>query len=76
MNIEKGLGDSIVDCFRGVKDPRINRRKLHRLIDIIVIAVMAVICDSQGWEDIEEFAVIRKDWLKTFLKLPERYSVT
>lgn len=31
---------------------------------------MAVICDSQGWEDIEEFAIIQKDWLKAFLRLP------
>ena len=65
-----GLGGTIVEHFQDIKDPRINRRKRHILIDIIVISVMAVICDGQGWEDIEEFAVIRKKWLKTFLQLP------
>jgi predicted transposase YbfD/YdcC len=70
--VEKGsnVGNSLVEHFQHVNDPRVNRRKLHYLMDIIVIAVMAVICDSQGWEDIEEFAIIRKEWLKTFLRLP------
>jgi len=70
MNTGSGLGGSIVDHFQNIKDPRLNRRRRHLLMDIIVIAVMGVICDSQGWEDIEEFAIIRKDWLKTFLQLP------
>ena len=70
MTSGTGLGGTIVEYFQDVKDPRINRRKRHCLLDIIVISVMAVICDGQGWEDIEEFAIIRKKWLKTFLQLP------
>jgi predicted transposase YbfD/YdcC len=61
---------SIKDYFRGVKDPRINRRKRHLLIDIIVIAVCGVICGADDWQAIETFAKLRHDWLKKFLRLP------
>ena len=42
----------IVDHFEGLEDPRIDRTKRHKLIDIIVIAICAVICGADGWVDI------------------------
>ncbi len=56
--------------FRKLKDPRINRRKLHLLIDIIVIAICGVISGCDDWQQIETFARARRDWLKKFLRLP------
>lgn len=56
--------------FRKLKDPRINRRKLHLLSDIIVIALCAVICGAQDWQEIETFGKLRHDWFRRFLKLP------
>ena len=41
--------------FRSLKDPRVKRRSLHRLIDIIVIAVCGVICGCNTWQEIETF---------------------
>lgn len=56
--------------FRKLRDPRLNRRKLHLLIDIVVIAVCAVICGCDDWQQVETFAKARHDWLKKFLLLP------
>lgn len=56
--------------FSVVPDPRLARGQRHRLLDIMVIAVMAVICGALGWTEIEAWAESCEDWLKTFLELP------
>lgn len=61
---------SLVECFAEIEDPRIERGKQHRLIDILCLAVLAVIAGAEGWEDIEEFGQQKHDWLKKFLRLP------
>lgn len=44
--------------------------KQHKLIDIITIAICAVICGAQGWTDIETYGVTKYSFLKHFLELP------
>jgi len=56
--------------FRKLKDPRINRLKLHLLPDIIVIALCAVLCGAKDWQQVETFGNQRLAWLRRFLKLP------
>ena len=56
--------------FSKINDPRINRTKEHNLIDILTIALCAVICGAEGWVDIENFGNNKIIWLKTFLELP------
>lgn len=56
--------------FGGIKEPRVERTKQHNLLDIIIIAICGVICGAEGWVNIEEFGKEKKDWLKTFLELP------
>jgi predicted transposase YbfD/YdcC len=56
--------------FARLKDPRINRRKRHLLIDLVVIAIGAVICGANTWPQVALFAKKRLQWLKTFLALP------
>src|SRR5947209_4448732 len=56
--------------FRSLKAPRVKRRSLHRLIDIIVIAVCGVICGCDTWQEIETFGRRRYAWLKRLLALP------
>ena len=62
--------EKIEEHFGTVKDPRIDRSKEHNLIDIISIAICAVICGAEGWVDIENFGKSKVIWLKTFLELP------
>lgn len=63
--------DSIfVECFKELKDPRVDRTKKHLLLDIIAIAICAVICGAEGWEEIEDFGKARQDWFSNFLELP------
>ena len=67
---EQGSGTGIIAHFSSLKDPRIERRKLHKLIDIIVIAVCAVISGAESWEDMELYGEAKYEWFKTFLELP------
>lgn len=61
---------SIMEHFENLPDPRIDRKKLHKLGDIIFITISAVICGCDTWEDIEEWGEIREGWLSTILELP------
>ena len=60
---------AIIEHFKDIPDPRIERKKLHQLIDIIVISVCAIICGAKSFEEIELFGKERKKWLKQFIKL-------
>src|SRR5271154_6337720 len=64
------IGPGLISYFIVLPDPRVLKRSRHKLIDILVIAVSAVICGARGWEDIEIWANQREQWLKTFLELP------
>ena len=61
---------SLLDHFSELPDPRIDRQRRHELIDIITITICAVLGDCDTWTDIQEFAEIREDWFRKFLKLP------
>lgn len=61
---------SIEAAFGGLEDPRMERKKLHKLLDIIVIAICGVICGADDWVNIEMFGLKKIDWLKQFLELP------
>jgi predicted transposase YbfD/YdcC len=62
--------EGLAACFAGLADPRATRRCDHRLIDILVIAVCAVIACAESWEDIELYGRSKQAWLKSFLALP------
>ena len=61
---------SITKHFEALGDPRMPLKSAHKLIDIIVIAICAVICGADTWTDIEEFGQIKMEWLKEYLELP------
>ena len=66
----KSVATSIEEHFGSIQDPRIDRKKLHLLLDIIVIAVCASVCGADKWEDVEIFGKAKEDWFKSFLELP------
>jgi predicted transposase YbfD/YdcC len=61
---------TLVEHFGNITDPRIDRTKRHKLIDILVISICATICGAEGWEEFELFGQAKLDWFKTFLELP------
>lgn len=60
---------SITQHFANVSDPRVERTKRHQLLDIITIAICAVICGADSWVEVEQFGHDKQSWLKTFLVL-------
>jgi predicted transposase YbfD/YdcC len=52
-----------------MKDPRIERKKLHPLENIIFISIAAVVCGADTWEDLEDFGHAKFDWLSGILDM-------
>ena len=45
----------IIDLCKQIEDPRMNRKKVHKMETIVYISIAAVICGAQSWNEIEEF---------------------
>jgi len=56
--------------FSDLTDPRVDRTKRHKLLDILGLTIIAVLCGADNWVEVAEFGKIREEWLKTFLELP------
>src|SRR5579862_2765834 len=56
--------------FAALEDPRVERTKLHRLLDIVAVGLCAVIAGAETWDDIALFGQTKADWLGQFLALP------
>jgi predicted transposase YbfD/YdcC len=61
---------SIAAHFTDLPDPRVNRRKRHRLSDILTIALCAVLCGADDFVEIELFGRLKRDWFQERLDLP------
>lgn len=64
------VGSDIASHFADLEDPRIDRTKRHGLLEIITMAICAVICGADTWTDIEDFGQSKEGWFRTFLELP------
>lgn len=53
-----------------ITDPRINRRRRHELLDILVIAICTLLCGGESFYDMEDFGYAKEEWFHTFLSLP------
>jgi predicted transposase YbfD/YdcC len=61
---------SLQAYFSDLPDPREAGKCEHRLLDIVMIAICAVIANAESWEDIALFGEMKQDWLKQWLALP------
>lgn len=61
---------SLIGCMREIPDPRAPYNQRHKFLDIIIIAVTAVLAGMDTWNEIADWAVSKKEWLETFLELP------
>ena len=65
-----GFVVGLKECFLDLKEPRNEKSCDHLLFDILAISVLAVACGADDWCGMAEFADVKLEWLKTFLKLP------
>jgi len=60
---------SLIEHFKELTDPRLDRTKDHDLIDVLIIAVCCLLCAGESFNDMEDFGKAKQDWFKGFLKL-------
>src|SRR3954467_12128566 len=62
--------EALITEFEAIEDPRDPRKVEHRLVDILVIAVCAVIAAAESFEDMADYGRCKEAWLRGFLALP------
>jgi predicted transposase YbfD/YdcC len=60
----------IAACFWDLVDPRVERTKRHRLLDVVTIALCAVLAGAESWVEVAQWGEIKLPWLRTWLALP------
>src|SRR6266508_3317227 len=68
--MEKKPSAALLEHFAILPDRRLERHRYHKLSDILVVAVCAVLCGAESFPAIEDFGQTRYEWLKQFLELP------
>jgi predicted transposase YbfD/YdcC len=68
--MEQATGISVRDHFSSLSDPRIFLKTRHKLVDVIVITLCAVIAGADDRVEIASFGKEKQHWFKTFLELP------
>jgi len=59
-----------MEAFQSLTDPREGKAKRHYFGEVLFIALAAMTCGMEGFDDFERFAKLREAWLRRFLKLP------
>lgn len=59
------------ELCKGLRDRRREwGNKRHELVDVLILALVAVICGCEGWDEIRDYGQTKEEWLRTFLTLP------
>jgi predicted transposase YbfD/YdcC len=61
---------SLVEYLEEISEPRMKRRRKHKLVDILVIGLCSMLTGGEGFNDMALFGRIKRDWLNNFLELP------
>lgn len=64
------LNGVFVEIFSKLEDPRVNRTKKHLFLDILGLALFAVLAGAQCYTEIQDFCRLHKEWLKQYFQLP------
>jgi predicted transposase YbfD/YdcC len=67
--MEEQRSAALLEHFGEVADPRIDRHKEHKLIDLLVIAICAILCGANDWVAVETFGKAKRVWFERFLDL-------
>ena len=60
-----------LSSFSSLTDPRIDRTKIYPLESIIFLTIAAVVAGAETFVDIEEFGILKLDWLKKYVSCPD-----
>lgn len=55
--------------MKELTDTRIPKKCTYKIWDIVVVVFIAVLANCNEWEEIANFAKLKKQWFKNFLKL-------
>jgi hypothetical protein len=69
MKREETQDCSLISFLSIIPDPRIERKRKHPLINVLVISVCAAICGAETWVEIEDFGEAKEEWFSEFLDL-------
>ncbi len=61
---------SILEHFALLPDPRREHGQVHRLDEVVFMAICGVLCGADSWQEIADYSESKLDWLSTFLSLP------
>jgi predicted transposase YbfD/YdcC len=61
---------SILGHFALLPDPRREHGQIHRLDEIVFMAICGVLCGADSWQEIADYGESKLDWLSSFLTLP------
>lgn len=67
--MEEQRSAALLEHFGELADPRIDRHKEHKLIDVLVIAICAILCGANDWVAVETFGRAKRAWFARFLAL-------
>ena len=80
MSQSRPIPLGIFAFFDELPDPRVERTRAHPLMNVLTIALLAIICVGEGWEDMEEFGEakpngLRRSWIcATAFRAPIRFD--
>lgn len=58
---------SFLDYFKEIEDPRIDRKKLYPLEELLLVSICGLICGAEGWKDLELFGKLKINFLRKIL---------
>ena len=64
--MDKELAQSVIKHFSNLKDPRINRKKLYPLMEIIFVVLCGSICGAESWRDFVIFGNEKVEFLRQY----------
>lgn len=60
----------LLELLEGLPDPRVDRTKKHKLVDILTIALCGALCGVDNFVELQRFGLAKRKWFDTFLELP------
>ena len=64
--MEREISQAFETHFSGLKDPRIKRKKLYPLMEILFVVLCGTICGAESWRDFVLFGKEKTDFLKKY----------